>query len=87
MNKDSFQKMAMLATMLASADGQSIDKIVGKKTPRKPKNKTIPKGVKYFYFSQIGEVFLEKNDLIVFSCVARNEENARRKFNNFRFNQ
>lgn len=48
---------------------------------RKPSPKSPPKDAREFHFSKIGEVFAEKNERTIFSCIARNEENARRKFN------
>jgi len=79
------KKLALMFGMAAALSGGYEPFHFEPKSRRKPSQKLLPKGAREFHFSQIGEIFTEKNEQTVFSCIARNEENARRKFRNHRF--
>lgn len=82
MNKK-FAAFAMMGAMLSSGFDapESLEPIRRKK----PKEKTMPNGVKWFHFNRDGGLTEEKTSLTAFSCIARDEENARRKlFNSFK---
>lgn len=79
------KKLALIFGLAAAFAGGYEPPHFEPRPRRKPSPKSLPKGAREFHFSQIGEVFTEKNERTVFSCIARNEKNARRKFNNHRF--
>ena len=74
------------AIMIAMSSYMPTERARKKEIAKTAKTPTVPSGAKRFYFSIIGEPHHEQNELTVFSCVARDEENARRKFYNHRFN-
>lgn len=81
MNKK-FAAFAMMGVMLSSGFDapESIEPIRRKK----PKEKKPSPGLKEFNFNRQGDLIDEKSESI-FSCVALNEANARRKlFNSFK---
>jgi len=80
-----FKKLAMMYAMASALAGGHEPHYFMPRTRRKPSTTPLPKGVQEFHFSEIGEVFAQKNERTIFSCIAINEENARRKFNNHRF--
>lgn len=75
--------LAMTAAAFSDPDGINRKFTKSKAKPTQPKEKPLPPGVTEYHFDRRGVIFFEKNDNTVFSCVARDKDNAFRKFNNF----
>jgi hypothetical protein len=85
-------KMKSLALMLAV--GMMVNESVvvpddAKDIKATPKQPPIPKGCKEYFFNAQGEFSTERmrKDECVFICVASNDKNAKKKFNNWQKTQ
>jgi hypothetical protein len=79
-----WKKLAMMFAMQAALSAGHEPHYFEPKRPKKQSQKKLPNGFKQWHFSQIGELMPVKNNHTIFSCIAINEENARRKFINRR---
>lgn len=72
----------LLALSAALSDGNLPPDFGPIKRPPPKTKKTIPPGAHEFHFSESGQILPTKGDQVFFSCIARNEKNAHRKFLN-----
>lgn len=90
MKKSAGMLMAM-AGMLAATGGMGMTRgprrydDPPKDRPYIPREKECPKGAKNYWFNKHGEFDNERmlKSETVFHCFARDDKNAKRKFNNF----
>lgn len=88
MAKRSVQRAAgalLLAAMAFQEDKVHYENTDFEDAPVQPKKKFIPKGCEYYHFDKDGNWTTADSSPsgTIFSCIARSEKNAIKKFNKF----
>lgn len=76
-----------LYLLMAMAAMHQNDIMTPKQCRRPTKEKSLPPGCQKYYFAYGAIVSLEFAEIAEFSCVARNEKGAIRKYENFKKQQ